>query len=333
MRRVVFAAFAGVAALALSGCVTAGSSGDILSPQATLVPDTKTGIALDQLPAPKQQLDVAVYSFPDLTGQNKPNENFAEFSRATTQGGAQILTDVLTKAGHGNWFNVVERTDLQSLLQERQIIQNTRAAVYGAQGSGIPPLRFAGVILDGGIVGYDSNETTGGIGANYLGIGGNTQYRKDIVTVALRAVSVSTGRVLASVTTAKTIYSVAVQGSAFRFVAVDQLLQIEGGITRNSPTTLGVQEGIELAVYALIFEGVKQGLWQFQDPAAGTAFMRELDEHGKALRFKLDAQGKPIVTGAPVDDTKVSSTTQQPAKPEAAPASTVASASPASYQR
>jgi curli production assembly/transport component CsgG len=164
--------------------------------------------------------------------------------------------------------------------------------------------------LEGGFVGYDSNETTGGIGANYLGIGGDTKYRKDIVTVALRAVSVSTGRVLASVTTSKTIYSVAVQGSAFRFVAVDQLLQIEGGITRNSPTTLGVQEGIELGVYALIFEGVRQGLWEFQNPTAGAAFMRELDEHGKALRFKLDASGKPIVTAANVDTAKVASTTR-----------------------
>ncbi|KAJ0335733.1 hypothetical protein COL154_014398, partial [Colletotrichum chrysophilum] len=120
-------------------------------------------------------------------------------------------------------------------------------------------------------------------------------YRKDIVTVGLRAVSVSTGRGVGSVTPSKTIYSVAVQGSAFRFVGVDQLLQIEGGITRNSPTTLGVQEGIELAVYALIFDGVKKGLWHFKDPAAGAGFMKALDKQQKALTFKLDASGKPIL--------------------------------------
>ncbi len=304
MKRICSASAAAVLSLALAGCVTAGSSQDVLSPAATLTPSTKSGIALDELPPPKRALDVAVYSFPDLTGQNKPNDNFAEFSRALTQGGAQILTDVLTRAGHGDWFNVVERTDLQSLLQERQIIQNTRAAVYGSKAGGIPPLRFAGVILDGGVVGYDSNETTGGIGANYLGIGGNTQYRKDLVTVALRAVSVSTGRVLASVTTTKTIYSVQVQGSAFKFVGVDQLLQIEGGVTRNSPTTLGVQEGIELAVYALIFDGVKKGLWDFKDPAAGAAFMSVLDKEQKAMTFKLDANGKPVL---PVDSKPVGS--------------------------
>ena len=96
-----------------------------------MVPATKTGLVLDNLPPPKQALDVSVYNFPDLTGQNKSNDNFAEFSRAVTQGGSSILTDVLTKAGGGHWFNVVERADLQPLLQERQIIQNTRTALLG----------------------------------------------------------------------------------------------------------------------------------------------------------------------------------------------------------
>ncbi|RAX37418.1 curli production assembly protein CsgG [Rhizobium tropici] len=309
MSRIGFPVAAILCGLGLGGCAAAGSSLDPMSMPATLMPSTKSGVALESLPRPRQKLDVAVYSFPDLTGQNKPNENFAEYSRALTQGGAQLLTDVLTRAGNGNWFSVVERTDLQSLLQERQIIQNTRAAVYGAKAGGIPPLRFAGVLLDGGIIGYDSNETTGGVGANYLGIGGNTQYRKDIVTVSLRAVSVSTGRVLASVSTTKTIYSVQLQGSAFRFVGVDQLLQIEGGVTRNAPTTLGVQEGIQLAVYALIFEGVKNGLWEFEDAAAGAAFMRYLDQHQRAMTYKLDTNGRPI---APVIDVPVA-TAAQPA--------------------
>jgi curli production assembly/transport component CsgG len=293
MLRLNFIMAALVAGIGLSGCIPAGSKLDPLSEPARLTPPTKTGVALDKLPPPQQKLDVAVYAFPDLTGQNKPNDNFAEYSRALTQGGAQLLTDVLTKAGGGQWFNVVERTDLQTLLQERQIIQNTRTAVYGAKGGGMPPLRFAGVILDGGIIGYDSNETTGGLGANYLGIGGDTQYRRDIVTVALRAVSVTTGRVLASVTTTKTIYSIQLEGSAFKFVGVDQLLQIEGGVTRNAPVTLGVQEGIELAVYSLIFEGTKNGLWQFTDPVAGQQFMAYLQEHQRAMMVQ-DANQKPL---------------------------------------
>lgn len=283
-------------ALTASGCALTGTAKDPFTPAATLVPATKTGLVLESLPPPKQKLDVSVYNFPDLTGQNKSNDNFAEFSRAVTQGGSSILTDVLVKAGGGAWFDVAERADLQSLLQERQIIQNTRTALMGAKAQSLPPLRFAGVLLDGGVIGYDTNETTGGIGANYLGIGGNVQYRQDIVTVALRAVSVQTGRVLASVTTTKIIYSVNVGGSAFQFAAVDALLQADIGVTKNSPATLAVREGIQLAVYSLIFEGVKNNLWEFKDTAAGAAFMRELDLQQKAIAPVHVVAEAPAVT-------------------------------------
>jgi curli production assembly/transport component CsgG len=288
-RHLLSIAAAAMLSLSLGGCVMTGSAEDPHARPATLVADTKTGIALDSLPPPRRKLDVSVYNFPDLTGQNKPNDNFAEFSRAMTQGASAILIDVLTKAGSGAWFNVVERNDLQPLLQERQIIQNTRTAAEGDKAPSLPPLLFAGILLEGGIIGYDSNETTGGIGANYLGIGADTQYRQDIITVALRAVSVQSGRILASVTTTKTVYSVQVHGSAFQFAAIDQLLQAELGLTKNSPATLGVREGVQLAVYALIFEGVKNRLWQFKDRNAGEAFMRELEKQRQAA--SIDAVG------------------------------------------
>ena len=88
---------------------------------------------------------------------------------------------------------------------------------------------------------------------------------------------------LASVTTTKTIYSTSVGANAFQFAAVDALLQADIGVTKNSPATLAVREGIQLAVYSLIFEGVKNNLWEFRDIAAGAAFMRELELHRKAL--------------------------------------------------
>jgi curli production assembly/transport component CsgG len=282
-----------VLALSLGGCMS-GSAEDPMARPAKLVADTKTGIALESLPPPRRKLDVSVYNFPDLTGQNKPNDNFAEFSRALTQGASAVLIDVLTKAGGGQWFNVVERNDLQPLLQERQIIQNTRTALQGKGAQSLPPLRFAGVLLDGGVIGYDTNETTGGVGANYLGIGGNVSYRQDIVSVALRAVSVQTGRVLASVTTTKTIYSTSVGANAFQLAAVDALLQADIGVTKNSPT-LAVREGIQLAVCSLIFEGVKNNLWEFRDIAAGAAFMRELELHRKALPPVAVVAEAPVV--------------------------------------
>jgi curli production assembly/transport component CsgG len=285
-------AAAAMLALSLGGCI-AGSANDPMAHPATLVPSTKTGIVLDALPPPIRKLDVSVYNFPDLTGQNKPNDNFAEFSRALTQGAGAVLIDVLTKAGGGAWFNVVERNDLQPLLQERQIIQNTRTAAEGDKAPSLPPLRFAGILLEGGIIGYDADETTGGIGANYLGIGADTQYRQDIVTVALRAVSVQTGRVLASVTTTKSVYSVLVHGSAFQFAAVDQLLQAELGYTKNAPATLAVREGVQLAVYALIFEGVKSHLWQFKNRPAGEAFMQELEKQRQAVAIPVVSNDVP----------------------------------------
>jgi curli production assembly/transport component CsgG len=300
----------GVAAIALAsvlgGC-TPGSINDPLAQPATMVPPTATGIVLDKLPSPVRPLDVAIYAFPDLTGQNKENDNFAEFSHALTQGGADILADVATKAGGGRWFNVVERNGLQSLLQERQIIQNTRNAFLGAKAPGLPALRFAGIILDGGVIGYDTNQRTGGLGANYLGIGGTTNYREDVITVALRAVSVSTGRVLASVTTTKTVYSVLVDGSIFKFVAVDKLLQAEGGFSLNAPVTLGVREAIQLAVYSLIFEGVKRDLWHFHDPNAGATFMHELEKQQRAVDVQPVAE-PPIPASA-------AQTTAPPTKP------------------
>jgi curli production assembly/transport component CsgG len=272
--------------LSLGGCALipiAGSAKDPVDQQAAMVPATKTGLVLDNLPPPNRKLDVSIYNFPDLTGQNKSNDSFAEFSRALTQGGAAILTDVVIKAGHGEWFEVAERADLQPLLQERQIIQNTRTAIDGDKAASLPPLRFAGILLEGGVIGYDTNETTGGVGANYLGIGPNVQYRQDIVTVALRAVSVQSGRVLASVTTTKIVYSINVAGTGFLFAAVDKLLQADIGFTKNTPPTLAVREAIQLAVYSLIFEGVKNKLWDFKDRTAGEAFMRELEKHQKAV--------------------------------------------------
>src|SRR6201996_7000836 len=280
----------------VGGCMfdpMAGTAKDPVDEPAFMVQATKTGLVLDQLPPPKRKLDVAVYNFPDLTGQNKSNDNFAEFSRALTQGGSSILTDVAVKAGGGAWVDVAERADLQPLLQERQIIQNTRTAIDGDKAQSLPPLRFAGILLEGGVIGYDSNETTGGAGANYLGVGPSVQYRQDIITVALRAVSVQTGRVVASVTTTKTIYSLQVQGTAFLYAAVDQILQADLGFTKNDPATLGVREGVQLAVYSLIFEGVKNHLWEFKDKAAGEAFMRELEKQRQASFIQASVKDAP----------------------------------------
>ena len=62
-------------------------------------------------------------------------------------------------------------------------------------------------------------------------------------------------------------------------------------MTKNSPATLAVREGIQLAVYSLIFEGVKNNLWEFRDPYAGEAFMRELEQQRQATSIHPQANG------------------------------------------
>lgn len=248
----------------LTGCATTGQH--MNAPAATLISDTDTTASLRTLPPPRQPLDVAVYEFADLTGQARPNPNFAESSRAVTQGGAQILVDVLTRTGDGSWFRIAERTGLRNLVQERTLIENTNQA-YGGVGP-LPPIRFAGIILEGGIVGYDADEMSGGAGARYFGIGADTQYRSDTVTVNLRAVSVQNGEVLASTTTTKQIYSYLNRAGVYVFAEPQRLLEIEVGLARNDPAQLAVREAIELAVFSLIVEGLERGLWDLRDSAA-----------------------------------------------------------------
>ena len=167
-------------------------------------------------------------------------------------------------------FTVVERERLDNLLKERRIIADMRMRYLGEQvvnPEALPPLLFAGVILDGGIIGYDSNTKTGGIGANYLAIGGDANYTEDTVTVYLRGTSVKTGQVLLSVVATKKILSYGLDANAFRYVTFNRLLQAELGFTRNEPGSLAVEQAIDQAVLQFIVEGSARGLWAFRDKA------------------------------------------------------------------
>ena len=233
---------------------------------------TATYDALRSLPAPKRPVPVAVYSYPDLTGQFKAAETVSTNSRAVTQGAVWMLVKSLKDAAAGRWFKVIQRANLDNLLKERQIIRETRGRVEkqtGEEQPGLPSLLFAGVILEGGIIGYDSNTVTGGIGARYLGIGGDVQYRQDTVSVYLNAISSQTGEVLKSVMTRKTVVSYGVRGSVFKFVAFQKLLEGETGYTVNEPGQIALAQAVEHAVRSLIIEGALVGLWEFEDEEAG----------------------------------------------------------------
>ena len=222
-------------------------------------------VELLNLPPAKEKPIVAVYSYTDKTGQRKSVENIASFSTAVTQGAEAMLIDALKTAGGGTWFRVVERTGLDHLVRERQIIRSARqewAQANDEEANGIAPLLFAGMIIEGGIIGYDSNLLTGGRGARTLGIGFSKQYRQDAVTVSIRAVSVLTGEVLLNVQARKTILSYGAGGDVFRFVEEGtQLVEIEDGVGNNESVTYATRAAIEAGVLELIYQGHDRGYW------------------------------------------------------------------------
>jgi curli production assembly/transport component CsgG len=244
--------------LLFSGCYP---SGPLKTEKAKLGPLTSSTRDLVLLPAPKEKIYCAVYKFRDQTGQYKNLAGGASWSTAVTQGATSILTKSLEESG---WFIPIEREGLSNLLNERKIIRSSRENYQTEGGNNLPdlpPLLYAGVLLEGGIISYETNIHTGGIGAKYFGAGGSGQYRQDQVTIYLRAISTQNGRVLKTVYTTKTILSQAVDVGVFRFVDLKKLLEVEMGYSYNEPPQLCVTAAIEKAVQSLIIEGVFDGIW------------------------------------------------------------------------
>ncbi len=231
----------------------------------TQKPVAKTFIEVPELDG--DPIIIAVYDFLDMTGQKKPGGNFASMSTAVTQGSYQILIKALQDAGNGEWFRVVERASLPSLLQERKLIRSTRQMADGDNAEPLPALLFAGAYITGGIVGYDSDTKSGGIGARILGVQANTQYRQDVVTIILRLVNVQTGEVVVSTTIEKTIFSTGKGADIFKYFDADtMLLESEAGVARNEPVTFAVRKAIEAGVAELINEGANKELWKIKLP-------------------------------------------------------------------
>lgn len=226
-----------------------------------LGPETATTHAFGELPVPQEKIVAAVYKFRDQTGQYKPSPNGTSWSTAVTQGATSILLRALEES---EWFIPIERENLANLLNERKIIRSSRAEFGDNSQQMLPPLLFAGVILEGGIISYDANVITGGAGLRYFGTGASGQYREDRVTVYLRAISTSNGRILKTVYTTRTILSQMIDVGVFRFVKFKRLLEVETGFTYNEPTEIAVKDAIEKAVYSLVMEGMIDGLWNAQ---------------------------------------------------------------------
>lgn len=249
--------------LLLSNCAMLQKAGMESKPEVT---EMKMQKEFDTVPAPAQKkITVAVYSFQDKTGQRRNTPNIASFSTAVTQGAEPFLIKALQDVGKGQWFDVVERVNVDNLIKERTIIKQMRDMYEGSNAKNVPPLHFAGIIVEGGIIGYDSGMESGGAAYKWLGIGPQSQYSKDIVTVSLRAISVSSGRVLTTITVSKTIYSTADSIAVLKaFRGGTAFFEAETGLTINEPTTLAVKATVEAAVVELINEGERKGIWSFK---------------------------------------------------------------------
>lgn len=242
---------------------------------------TASTAELKKLPLPKEKIVVGVYKFRDQTGQYKPSENGNNWSTAVPQGTTTILIKALEDS---RWFIPIERENIANLLNERQIIRSTRQEYIkdaDKNTQSLPPLLYAGILLEGGVISYDSNILTGGLGARYFGIGASTQYRQDRITIYLRAVSTLNGEILKTVYISKTILSTSVNGSVFRYVDTERLLEGEVGFTQNEPIQLAVTEAIEKAVKSLIIEGIQDKIWgkAIDDSTAG--YQSLINEYNK----------------------------------------------------
>jgi curli production assembly/transport component CsgG len=241
--------------LTLSGCSL------IPKPEINITPaniDAASPVMLQvqQQGRPRAAIPVSVYAFRDQTGQYKPQANVSSFSTAVTQGATSMLMQTLLDTG---WFSPLEREGLQNLLTERKIHSSNKKTAE------LPALKEARLLFEGGIIGYETNLTTGGIGAEYFGIGASELFREDLVTVYLRVVDVHTGQVLMSVASSKKVFSQELRAGLFRYVSLNRLAEAEAGYSTNEPVQYCVKQAIEAAVAEVILLGQQRGFWRTDD--------------------------------------------------------------------
>ncbi len=220
---------------------------------------------LFNLPPARVKPTIAIYpnSFTDLTGQRKSNSTFALFSCSISQSPVAFCSRSFTPSSCVDCFPLVERVSLPPLTKERQIIRTTRQDFEDERE--LNPLIFAGLLVQGGVISYDTNLKSGGRGARYLGVGQSRQYREDTVTVSLRLVSVNTGEVLMEVLTSKTILSVGVSTDIFRFYeAGTELVEVESGVAQNESVSIALQKAIETSVLEIVRQGIERRYWNYE---------------------------------------------------------------------
>jgi len=295
----------------LQGCATGSAIKEKLTGNQFDDPTVETSKFLKKkenslLPPAGGPIPVAVYSFSDKTGQRKSVTGIASLSSAVTQGAESYLIKALQDAGDGRWFIPIERVGIDNLIKERQMIRQARELYQGKEAQPLPPMVFAGIIMEGGIIGYDSNTLTGGSGMRIFGIGATTQYQSDTVTVNLRTVSVGTSEILTSVTVTKTVLSYMDKLTLLRFVndpgiadpaLAANALSIEGelGGSINESINKAIDVAVQAAVIETIQSGSRKGHWGFRQEKKEVS-MPPLPEHVE----------KPVTISGTEDATNIS---------------------------
>jgi curli production assembly/transport component CsgG len=203
---------------------------------------------------------------------------------------------------------------LDNLIKERQLIRNQREVYEGKDARPLKPMTVAGVMIEGGIIGYDSNIRSGGNGARFLGIGGSQQYRVDEIVISMRLISVNSGEVLLTTAVSKTIFSTQHNVGMLRFVdAGTKALELENGMALNEPTTYAVRVAIEQAVYDMIIEGEKKGIWRFKKPGP-VARPEEVKVESKKEDVKVEEKKDVVVQPQTKSETKTEAVPSTPAE-------------------
>jgi curli production assembly/transport component CsgG len=304
-------------ALLLGGCATGSAIKGLIFSEQFAAPKVEDNKFLKKkenklLPPAGGPIPVAVYGFQDKTGQRKSVTGIASLSSAVTQGAESYLIESLQTVGDQRWFTVVERVGLDNLIKERQMIRQAREQFQGRDAKPLPPMIFAGVIIEGGIIGYDSNLLTGGSGMRVFGIGASTQYQSDTVTVTLRTVSVATGEILTTTTITKTVLSYMDKLTVLRFIddptnitTGASALSVEGemGGSINESINKAVSVALDAAVINTIRQGVRKGHWAFKDAqevVAGPGFPAAVLNKPPVVET-VPGEPQPVINPEPVE--------------------------------
>ena len=119
----MFRLIAALTLFILAGCgmELPSTSGPELLNAEELARKQSSYVPLSELPERTSSVTLAIYDIPDKTGANLRTENFAEFSKAVSQGADAFVVQALSEVGNGTWFRLVERESIEALMQERRM--------------------------------------------------------------------------------------------------------------------------------------------------------------------------------------------------------------------